>query len=176
MPIDLVEIALLGLIPLTLVVVLIMLVKSKKRMRIGMVGGSFLGLVVLLYVYLYYATVIIHSSSAETGNLTSMYKLGASYMHNYRGSRYDPPRGLDWLRRAAEKDYIQAQMKLGSHHLAGISARVDEEKALFWFKKAVSGGNAEAKELVEEVEEHGFNPMSPAGPAWVIVQRWVYLE
>jgi hypothetical protein len=52
----------------------------------------------------------------------------------------------EWLIKAAEGGYVEAQRKVASYHMEGNgSFKLSEGKALEWFKKAAEQGNANAQ-------------------------------
>jgi len=57
-----------------------------------------------------------------------------------------------WYLQAAEQGIAASQFNVGSLYLGGVGTVADEEKALYWFRKAAEQGHAQAAEMVRQLE------------------------
>jgi TPR repeat protein len=65
-------------------------------------------------------------------------------------------------------------MTLGSYFLSGLSTPHDQAEALRWFHRAADQGDQEAKAVIEDVEQNGYNVDCPKGKAAKVVMKWLY--
>lgn len=75
------------------------------------------------------------------GDLEAMYALG---MH-YDLTEWSGTEAMKWLKTAAEKNHLRAQVRLGALYLAGRGARQDNKEAKKWFQRAEAKGSALAQ-------------------------------
>ena len=146
----------------------------KRRRRVWLAGILVAAIFLAFYVWLYHRTEIRYSRAAAGGDVEAMYRLGRSYMSYNRGSPYDPPQGRELLRSAAEQGYVPAQMTLGSYFLSGLSTPQNQQEALRWFRRAADQGSREAKTVINDVEQNGYNVNYPSGKAAEIVMKRLY--
>lgn len=73
----------------------------------------------------------------------------------YRGDGVvrDPHQALVWMRNAAERGNVDAQLALGRFYLAGLAEMgPDPAEASTWLELAAARGNAEAKRLLPQAK------------------------
>jgi TPR repeat protein len=68
----------------------------------------------------------------------------------------DPAGGIDVIRTAARRGYLDAQVALGQCHLVGWGVPRDPAAAFRWFSLAAHAGSAEAANLVGRCREFGW--------------------
>jgi TPR repeat protein len=158
----------------TLVLTGVIAVFLKKRRRVWLFGLLFAAIWPAFYVWAYHLTEIRYSRAAAAGDVETMCSLGRSYLKHGRGSPYDPRQREELLRRAADGGYFPAQMTLGSYLLNGSDDPQDREEAPRWFRQAANQGNQEAKTVIDDMEQNGYDVVYPSGKAAQIVLRWLY--
>jgi len=184
MPVDFLPLLLLaGLIPAVLLIALLVTVFSgegkvkgdskRKGLRVWLIAFFTIALIGGIYGYMYKWTEIRHSKAAKSGDIEAMYTLGASFMHYRRGSRFDPDQGIKYITQAAEGGNVNAQLKLASHFLTGVSATVNKELALKWYKEAANKGNRDGKKMLKLLSEKEYYPENPSGEAGFMAFKWI---
>lgn len=89
----------------------------------------------------------LHKSAAQ-GNCESLFKLGELYLHfQVRGIKYEASiaKGIEFLQKAAEKDYSEAQYALGQAYAIGLGVDQSSEKAFAWYLRAAQNDHVEAQ-------------------------------
>lgn len=75
---------------------------------------------------------------------------------------------LTWMRNAAERGYVDAQLAVGRFYLMGLEEMgSDPAEAESWLSLAAGSGNAEAKKLLKQAQEAKKNE--------VAYQKWLGL-
>lgn len=64
-----------------------------------------------------------------------------------------PKEAVEYFRKAAEKDHIQAQYQLALAYYTGAGVKKDEAESIRWLEKAASKSHKEAGELLTELQE-----------------------
>ncbi len=64
------------------------------------------------------------------------------------GTHKDPVEGVDWLKKAANKDYVPALMKLGEVYYTDNYGYKDHETSKSYFRRAAELGSEEAQEIM----------------------------
>ncbi len=59
--------------------------------------------------------------------------------------------GVDWMTKAANKGVTNSQYELAGLYLDGKVVPKDQDKAVFWYKKAADGGDSRAKQALEQL-------------------------
>ena len=65
------------------------------------------------------------------------------------GIESDMRQGVDWMRKAAAKDFAPAQYQLSLCWRQGLGLEADAAKADEWLRKAANNGHEEAKEAAD---------------------------
>ena len=69
------------------------------------------------------------------------------------GVERNPHQGLEWLRRAGDRNHLPAQLMLGKLYLAGVEEMgSDPAEAEAWLGRAAAQGNREAQRLLPEAQ------------------------
>lgn len=63
-----------------------------------------------------------------------------------------PQDALVWMTKAAENGVVNSQYQLGTLYFKGLHVPKDEEKAVYWLRKAGAGGDSRAIQLLEQIE------------------------
>ena len=87
----------------------------------------------------------IIKQKAENGDLSAQYELGAYYLTGTATVPQDLEKAVYWIKKAAEKGYLNAQLQLAmcSEYGQGVPQSIDD--AVFWYKQAAEQGNATAQ-------------------------------
>ena len=82
--------------------------------------------------------------------------IGTQYL--YYGDNSDRDNGLavNWLRKAADKDYAPAQFQLGKCYFNGWGVGEDREEAVRWYRVAADKGHVEAQRELGKCYLYGF--------------------
>ena len=105
---------------------------------------SFLLLVVILAISGCAAAVMWLTKSAEQGNATAQFILGACYNEGI-GVEKDEKEAVKWYTKSAEQGDAMAQCNLGRCFEKGIGVGKDEKEAVKWYTKAAEQGFAVAQ-------------------------------
>ena len=87
--------------------------------------------------------------AAKYGDLHAQYYLGLSYLNNE-----ETKLAFKWMKNVAQREHGEAQYYCGFFYENGIGTDKNYIQALYWYKKAVQNGIAEAKERIERFEKH----------------------
>lgn len=82
--------------------------------------------------------------AAQAGAPLAQYQVGYSMLKGW-GCLCEEPKGLFWLRKAAEADQADAQLVLAQYSLRDSSGEGGVIRAKTWLERAVAGGNRDAK-------------------------------
>lgn len=80
------------------------------------------------------------------------YKVGELLL-NGNGVSKDITKALEYIKKAAAYDQVDAQFKLGQLYAEGTIVQKDLNDALFWLKKARENGNSRAANLIIDIEK-----------------------
>jgi TPR repeat protein len=106
------------------------------------------------------AGVKLLTTAANLGNARSQLSLYLWFMDSKSGS-YNPEKGIYWLRKAAELNSggesadAQAQyaaMLASGFNEGGVIVKRDFDQALYWARKAQTGGSKNAEKIISDVE------------------------
>lgn len=106
---------------------------------------------VLQPTYLYENKIDPHNIiSAANGNLEAMFSIGNKL------SSSDQKVAFKWIKLAAEKGYIAAQIKLSQLYSEGIGCSINLNKSKYWLEQATNAGNIEATLMLADLELSGI--------------------
>ncbi len=141
--------------------------------RLRRVALTLLILCVLAYVKLYHFSQIWYGWSASRGDAYSEYMLGSSYMTYGHGAPYDGRLGFALIEKAAEKEYVPAQLKLAAYLLSSRPPNDRYGEALRWARRAASNGSQEAESVIPFIEDKIQGKIDfLSGEPGEIVMRW----
>ena len=89
---------------------------------------------------------------AKNDHTQAQHALGIIYLFEDYVEQ-DHALGVELLRKAAEKDYIDAQMALAQCYEDGIGVKKNRYDAIFWYRKAAAQGSEEAQERATDLED-----------------------
>jgi TPR repeat protein len=75
-----------------------------------------------------------------------MYANGKGVEQNYKEA-------IDWFKKAAEKEHIDAQYSLGLMYYNGEGTEQNYKEAANWYKKAADQGHSQAKAALTKILE-----------------------
>lgn len=90
--------------------------------------------------------------SAELGNARAQVSYGL-FLCNGIGTALDPASGVEWFRKAADRNCPEAFCELGICYEKGVGVERDFDKAIEWYKKAQGAGFADAQSSIIRVEK-----------------------
>ncbi|MBQ5754332.1 MAG: SEL1-like repeat protein, partial [Oscillospiraceae bacterium] len=97
-----------------------------------------------------------YRKGAEAGDSTSMLRLGDRCLNGLRGLvEKDPAAAEKWFLKAADAGSFAAPGRLAALYLAGEGVEQSNEKAIFWYKKALENGDPSA---VGHLKKLGVDP------------------
>ncbi|WP_162912988.1 tetratricopeptide repeat protein [Rhodospirillaceae bacterium SYSU D60014] len=91
------------------------------------------------------------SDLANKGDAEAQYHLGLIYERGAPGIAPNQPRGLRWLRKAAEQGHAQAQYRLGRAYEHGTGVERNYIEARRWYEAAADRGNADARTAARRI-------------------------
>lgn len=91
------------------------------------------------------------TKAAETGDSESEYKLALAL------AEQESAEAVKWFKSAAEKGHGQAQIVLGTRHLAGIGVAKDANEGLRWLRRAAEQGLPAAQWMLGTAYSRGEN-------------------
>jgi TPR repeat protein len=86
-----------------------------------------------------------HLDAAESGNVSSMVRVGVLYWHGYSTER-NTPEAIRWWEKGAEHGSANAMVFLGSAYYSGYRTGRDWDKARRWLTVAVETDPEKAKD------------------------------
>ena len=92
---------------------------------------------------------------AELGELEAQAFLGVIYVERGKDDPSFLPRGVRWIKRAAQRGHAEAQFVMGLMFSAGIGVPVRPGRAARWYRKAAAQGIAEAHSRLGFMHEMG---------------------
>ena len=104
---------------------------------------------------------------AAAGDVVAQFSLG-SFL--YYGSD-DTAQGVEWIRRAAARQYGPAEFQLGQIYDFGFGVTQSDRDAIEWYRKAAAHGSAAAARAVGECYRKGRGVPADAAEA----ARWLRL-
>ena len=94
----------------------------------------------------YAQSVDDYKRMAEQGDAEAQYNLGLYYLNE--GDSQDYIEAVRWLRKAADRDYADAQVLLGSCYVLGYGVTINYKEALELFRKAAAQDNVGAYSML----------------------------
>ena len=88
---------------------------------------------------------------AQAGDVVAQYSIGAVL---YYGAR-DTAGGIEWIRKAAERQYAPAEFHMGQIHEFGFGVPADDRQALSWYRRAAEHGDPAGQRVVGEFYQKG---------------------
>jgi len=88
--------------------------------------------------------VSIMKTLAENGFVKAQYFLYQCYWGGYNGVQQNYDKSFEWLHKAAQQGYANAQNTLGTLYYSGILIAKDHVKGVEWYHKAAANGNSSA--------------------------------
>jgi TPR repeat protein len=79
---------------------------------------------------------------AEGGDAAAMYQMALRFFRGDKGAPKSEEEGLKWLRKAAVKGFLGAQLSLASRYSKGDGVPQDLQEAAKWYRKAAEQGSA----------------------------------
>lgn len=91
--------------------------------------------------------------TAHNKSMSEYFKTIGQYIKCYagEGDAVSVRHAVEAIIPVAEKGNVEAQLLLGRYYSWGYHDRCDNQKAIYWFEKAASNGNAEAAMLIMEI-------------------------
>ena len=78
---------------------------------------------------------------AEQGNALAQAKLGAMYLLGQEGHEKDEKKAAEWLLKAANQGFLEAQVIMAAMYDRGMGVEMDVHKATSWYEKAAAQGH-----------------------------------
>jgi hypothetical protein len=91
------------------------------------------------------------SSLAKGGDAGAQLQLGLAYREGRYGLTPDNKTGLYWLNQSADNGNAYAEMVLGKAYAGGEGVEKNTALAEKWWRKAIKGGNTEARALLGDM-------------------------
>lgn len=88
---------------------------------------------------------------AEQGMAAAQYELGRLYFRNHYALKKDEAKGLFWLEKSAQQDYVPAQMALGDY----FAEVQDVAQAAVWYQRAAAQEEVRALFLMGQYHAQG---------------------
>lgn len=109
----------------------------------------------------------LYQHLAQEGNAWGMYNLGDCYLKGSCKTQSDDE-AMAWFQKAAEKEYVEAYIALGTIYSDGRAFREDFPVAFDWFMKAAAKGDANAQFIVANMYRNGVGVTRdlPQAAAW----------
>ena len=85
------------------------------------------------------------AAAAEEGDPKAQLRLGMAYLKPQGGGEPEPVLALQWIQRAADQGYADAQYALGAMHHGGRGALQSFPAAFKWFERAAQQNHADAQ-------------------------------
>lgn len=95
-------------------------------------------------------------ADADLGDAESCFKVGSLYQHGLGGMQVDPYRAVEWYRKAAEKEHVEAQFRLGLMYGVGIGLPQDFSVAAAWVRRAAEAGFPRAQVRLGAMYHYGY--------------------
>jgi TPR repeat protein len=93
----------------------------------------------------------LYLAAADKGNINAMHNLGVLYSEGELG-KPDYPEAVRWYAKAADYGVKDSQVNLAIIYQNGLGVKKDTEEAYKWFFIASQNGDAEAKQIVEDMQ------------------------
>lgn len=98
-----------------------------------------------------------------------LYDRAENYYRGQNGVKEDRAKAFELYKKASELGHAESQYSLGYMYAYGECTAKDEEKALFWYRKAAKQGHEKARRMVEGIESRrrpswGFGSYSAPSP------------
>lgn len=99
--------------------------------------------------------------------LGDMYKKGVGVEKSNLYARKYYKKAENLLIKAAEHEWVPAQKNLASFYMRGSIGEVDYDKAIYWYKKAISHGDVNAMEALGRIYRHKSNNNPEMAVTWL---------
>lgn len=109
-------------------------------------------------------------TQAEQGDAKGQYNTALSFMFGLGGQIFDIDKALEWLKKSAEQEFRPACVVLGWIYEGGLTTyyqitgqtwfneiAIDNEKSLYYYRKAGEMGHAQAQYFLAKIYEIGKN-------------------
>ena len=113
---------------------------------------------------IYHEALRLYRRTADKGNATAMYNIGAMNAHGF-GVTKDYVKALRWYRRAEDKGYTPAKYAIGVMYRNGFGVTKDYGEALRWYREAAEKGDADAMNSIGVMYEAGYGVSKNYGEA-----------
>ena len=105
----------------------------------------------------------------QQNSAQGLYEQAENYYHGQNGVMEDRAKAFELYKKASELGHAESQYSLGYMYAYGECTTKDEEKALFWYRKAAKQGHEKARRMVEGIESRrrpswGFGSYSAPSP------------
>lgn len=104
---------------------------------------------------------------AEDGDPRAQYVVGVIWLNGMVGEPR-PDEAAGWLKRAAEQDYVEAQMELARLFKTGEGVPTDLGQMVTWYRRAAQQGHVGAQLFVADAYAYGQG----VGPDLVQAYMW----
>ncbi len=178
MPVDLIQPAMIvaGIILFFVILGSFKILPGGRRLR--RVALTLLILCMVAYVRLYHFAQIWYGWGASRGDAYSEYMLGSSYMLYSHGAPFNPHKGFALIEKAAEKEYVPAQLQLAARLVSSGPLNTERDikncqEGLRWARRAQSNGSTEAALVIPFIEDKISGKIDYlSGEPNEIVMRW----
>lgn len=86
--------------------------------------------------------------SARQGNAQAQAKMGALYLLGREGVEQDDQKAAEWIHKAAEQGFLEAQVLLAAMYDRGLGVQHSKDNATQWYEKAAAQGHATAMAIL----------------------------
>jgi len=102
------------------------------------------------------ASISSFLANAKNGDNNAQYEVGLRYLQGNDGYEHDVPQGINWLKKAAKNNNIEASAKLGMLYYKGQDVDKDYQRAAKWLSKAAENGDAESQYIMGSLYKEGL--------------------
>lgn len=85
-----------------------------------------------------------------------MFNKGEDYYYGRNGNDQDYAQAVEWYRKAAEEELVEAQYKLGVMCQNGMGGNQNDEEAIEWYRKAANQGHVIAQYNLGLMYQNGY--------------------
>jgi len=93
---------------------------------------------------------------ANDNDPAAQYTLGLYYLNGHDSYEKNTERAIQWLTKAADNNFTQAQIELGNVYIDGTHVERDYEQAARWFDRAAQSDDPEAQYLLGRLFQKGL--------------------
>lgn len=90
--------------------------------------------------------------AAKAGNDGAMTYVGAAYLYQGMGGRFEPNQSAYWYEKAANCGIPNAMIQLAGFYMSGVGKEESDSEAKMWLRKAAANTETEYKEAVEQAK------------------------